>query len=70
MRKWAEVIDNLTLDASGQPTNELIACLDVTDESDGGQAVLADLMIVYPGLLFRWHECFHDMDKSCRIEAA
>lgn len=68
MRKWAEVIDNRTLGADGQPSNEIMAALDVTGEADGGETVMADLKTIYPGLRYRWHYCEHNRDGICRTE--
>lgn len=66
MRKYAEVIQPSPV----EDKDELVACLDVTDEPDGGLSVMADLKTIYPGCNYQWHECKHDDRQGCLMIAA
>ncbi len=64
MRKWAEVY------ADAGMGREQVASLDVTGESDGGLAVMADLKKAYgQKAKYEWHFCYHDTgDQLCELE--
>ena len=65
MKKWAEAI--VTTPGTPFPLTELVACLDVSGEADGGAQVMADLKVLYPTAQYRWHLCEHDDGRDCEV---
>ena len=70
MRKWAEVLEE---QQDGKKKYlALVAALDISEETDNGEKVMADKKLAYgASAVYRWHSCDHDeITKGCKVQPA
>ncbi len=67
MKIFAEVLQNEKT-SRGDDTRIVVASVDVTKETDGGNVVMAKLKTQYPKAAYRWHYCNNDIYQPCKIE--